>query len=63
VVEQDARWVDGATGLPTEPVRVATAFTVDGERISGVLRHTELADALAAVGLGLTDEVTARTRG
>jgi SnoaL-like domain len=63
VVEQDAHWGDGATGQPTEPVRVATAFTVEGDRISGVLRHTELADALAAVGLGVADEVTVRTRG
>jgi hypothetical protein len=62
VVEQDARWVDGATGEPTAPVRVATAFAVDGGRISGVLRHTELADALAVLGLTSADEVTRRTR-
>jgi hypothetical protein len=60
VVEQDARWVDGSTGEPTAPVRVATAFTVDGDRITGVLRHTELSGALAAVGLGPADEVTRR---
>jgi hypothetical protein len=60
VVEQDARWIDGATGRPTTPLRVATAFTVDGDRISGVLRHTELADALAALGLTTADEVRRR---
>jgi len=62
VVEQDARWIDGATGEPTAPVRVATAFAVDGKRISRVLRHTELADALDALGLTAADEVTRRTR-
>ena len=62
VVEQDARWVDGATGQPTAPVRVATAFAVDDGRISRVLRHTELADALAALGLTPADEVTKRRR-
>jgi SnoaL-like domain len=60
VVEQDARWIDASTGEPTTPLRVATAFTVDGDRISGVLRHTELADALAALGLTTADEVRQR---
>src|SRR5690349_3789679 len=60
VVEQDARWVDGATGEPTSPVRVATAFAVDSGRISRVLRHAELAEALAAVGLTAADEVRGR---
>jgi hypothetical protein len=63
VVEQHARWIDDTTGRPTAPIRVATAFTVDDGRISGVLRHTELADALAAVGLTSADEVTHRGRG
>ena len=58
VVEQDARWVDG-DGLTT-PLRVATAFGVDGRRISRVLRHTDLGDALAVLGLSMDDEVTAR---
>jgi hypothetical protein len=60
VVEQDARWIDGSTGEPTAPLRVATVFTVDDGRISGVLRHTELSDALAALGLTTADEVTGR---
>ena len=60
VVEQDARWIDGSTGEPTAPLRVATVFTVDDGRISGVLRHTELSDALAALGLTTADEVTHR---
>ncbi len=60
VVEQDACWIDGATGEPTAPVRVATAFAVDDGRISRVLRHGELVDALAVLGLTASDEVTSR---
>ena len=60
VVEQDARWIDGTTGELGAPVRVATAFAVDHGRISRVLRHTELADALAVLGLTSADEVTER---
>jgi hypothetical protein len=58
-VEQDARWVDAGTGGLTPPVRVATAFGVADRRISRVLRHTELDDALAVLGLSADDEVTA----
>ena len=59
VVEQDARWVDGGTGEFTAPVRVATAFAVADGRICRVLRHTDLDDALAVLGLSSDDEVTA----
>lgn len=58
VVEQDARWADG-DGF-TAPVRVATAFGVDGRQISRVLRHTDLDEALAVLGLSTDDEVTVR---
>ncbi len=59
VVEQDARWVDAGTGGMTAPVRVATAFGVADGRISRVLRHTELDEALSVLGLSSDDEVTA----
>jgi hypothetical protein len=58
VVEQDARWADG-DGL-TAPLRVATAFGMDGRRISRVLRHTDLDGALAQAGLTADDEVVRR---
>ena len=60
VVEQDARWVAGTTGEPGAPVRLATRFAVDGGRISRVLRHTALADALADAGLTTAHDVTDR---
>ena len=41
-------------------MRVATGFTVDGDRISAVLRHTDLTDALTALGLTTADEVRHR---
>ena len=62
VVEQDARWRDGDTGEPGPPVRVATAFAVDGGRISRVLRHGTLPEALDALGLTPADEVLRRGR-
>ena len=60
VVEQDARWADAATGALSEPVRLATAFGVDGGRITRVLRHPDLRGALAVLGLTASDEVTGR---
>jgi hypothetical protein len=60
VVEQDARWVDPATGELGAPVRLATAFGVTDGRISRVLRHPDTPAALAALGLGPADEVTGR---
>ncbi len=41
VVEQDARWPDGAS-----PTRVATMFRVTGSRVSAALRFAELHEAL-----------------
>ena len=64
VVEQDARWVDGATGELTAPTRVATAFGIEDDdgRISRVLRHADLGEALAVLGLTRSDEVGGRAR-
>lgn len=59
-VEQDACWADSATGALSAPMRLATAFAVEAGRISRILRHAELARALAALGLDLADEVVAR---
>ena len=42
------------------PVRLATAFGVTDGRISRVLRHPDTPAALAVLGLGPADEVTAR---
>lgn len=61
VVEQDARWVDPATGELGDPIRLATAFGVASGRISRVLRHPDPAAALAGLGLGPADEVTRRS--
>ncbi|WP_300016940.1 nuclear transport factor 2 family protein [Pseudonocardia sp.] len=52
VVEQDARWA-----ADDRPTRLATAFRMSGGRISGVLRHPDVADALAQLGLAASDEV------
>jgi hypothetical protein len=61
VVEQDARWVDRATGVEQSRARVASRFLVDGGRVVRYVRHDDgLAPALAAAGLTDTDEVTAR---
>jgi hypothetical protein len=55
VVEQDARWRDGASG-----VRLASQFFVDGGRVARYTRHDGgLEPALAAAGLTLADEVVA----
>lgn len=58
VVEQDARWVDGEHRL-TAPTRLATAFRMEGGRISSVLRRPDADSALALLGLGPADEVRA----
>jgi hypothetical protein len=58
VVEQDARWVDAATGALGDPVRLATAFAMADGRISRVLRHPDTAGALAVLDLSPADEAT-----
>jgi hypothetical protein len=55
VVEQEARWRDGAGG-----VRLASQFLVDGDRVARYVRHDGgLEPALAAAGLTMADEVSA----
>lgn len=61
VVEQDAQWVDAENGGLTPVTRLATAFRVTDGLISGVLRHPAAGSALAQVGLGEPDEVSARS--
>jgi hypothetical protein len=55
VVEQDARWREGARG-----VRLASRFRVEGGRVASYVRHDDgLEPALAAAGLSSADEVFA----
>jgi Domain of unknown function (DUF4440) len=64
VVEQDARWVDPATGVEQGRAMVASQFFVgatdDAMRILRYARHDDLTTALAAAGLHETDEVRGR---
>lgn len=62
VVEQDATWVDPATGAERGRAVVAARFCVAGGAIASFERHDDgLPSALAAAGLRESDEVTART--
>ena len=62
VVEQDATWVDPATGAERGRAVVAARFHVAGGVIASFQRHDDgLPAALAAAGLRESDEVTART--
>lgn len=64
VVEQDARWVDSATGAEQGHARVASQFLVCEARIARYVRHDGgLAPALIAAGLSAVDEVTERQMG
>ncbi len=61
VVEQDARWIDVATGKEQGRARVASQFLVKQKRIARYVRHDDgLLPALTAAGLGASDEVTER---
>ncbi|MDN5918738.1 MAG: hypothetical protein L0I76_27215 [Pseudonocardia sp.] len=61
VVEQDARWVDVATGVEQGRARVASQFLVEEARVAKYVRHDKgLGPALAASGLRDTDEVIER---
>ncbi|MEX5718872.1 nuclear transport factor 2 family protein [Geodermatophilus maliterrae] len=61
VVEQDATWADPATGAERGRAVVASRFTVAGGVVTAYQRHDDgLGAALAAAGLGESDEVTAR---
>ena len=57
VVEQDARWVDVATGAEQGRAVVASRFSVHGARVARYARHEHLDGALAAAGLRADDEV------
>lgn len=59
VVEQDARWVDLATGSEVGRAVVASAFVVDGAVVARYARHDGLDAALVAADLDRADEVTA----
>ncbi len=61
VVEQDARWIDVATGNEQGRARVASQFLVHQNRIARYVQHDDgLLPALTAAGLGADDEVTER---
>ena len=62
VVEQDATWIDPATGTERGRAVVAAQFLVTDGRIARFQRHDDgLPAALAAAGLVESDEVTARS--
>ena len=64
VVEQDARWVDVASGRGQGRARIASEFLVDpvGRLVVRYVRHDAgTAAALAAAGLSARDEVTVRS--
>lgn len=61
VVEQDARWVDTATGVEAGRARIGSQLVIDGTRVAKFVRHDDgLEPALAAADLGVVDEVTER---
>jgi SnoaL-like domain len=64
VVEQDARWVDPATGAEHGRAVVASQFLVGvagtAASVQRYARHDNLSTALAAAGLHETDEVRGR---
>lgn len=61
VIEQDATWTDPATGAERGRAAVASAFLVADGVITRLRRHDDgLPAALAAAGLGESDEVVAR---
>lgn len=61
VVEQDARWVDVATGAEQGRAVVASRFLVRDGRVVRYARHDDLDQALAEAELGADDEVLARS--
>src|SRR3954463_15864531 len=61
VVEQDARWVDPASGAERGQARVASRFVVNDGRVARYARHDDgLQPALSAAGLGTAQEVVER---
>jgi len=58
VVEQAARW-PSTDGRLADPRNVASIFVVKDGRVSSVLRRPDLASALKAAGLNISDEYLA----
>lgn len=57
VVEQDAAWHNHVTDETSESQVVASVFVVRDGRVASVLRHPDLAAAIAAAGLNEADGV------
>src|SRR5438034_11825344 len=55
VVEQEAGWRSSETGAVTGRQLLASVFVVRGARVAAVIRHTDLASALASTGLTAAD--------
>jgi hypothetical protein len=55
VVEESAIWRD-ASGEPTAPAIVASAFSLEDGRVRSVIRYGSLHEALAKAGLTADDE-------
>jgi hypothetical protein len=60
VVEQLARWEDAATGTEQGRSMVGVHFRVVDGVVAAVGRHDDLGSALAAAGLGASDQVLSR---
>jgi limonene-1,2-epoxide hydrolase len=58
VVPEDAEW-RADDGSPTGAQQVGAVFEVRLDRVARVVRYPDLASALAAAGLSLSDEVAA----
>jgi len=61
VVEQIAQWSAPDASGASPPKRVSSSFTVRDERVARFQRFDELALALRAAGMGVEDEVLARS--
>jgi hypothetical protein len=57
VVEEEAAWVDAATGTLSEPTLVATSFTVHDGKITRLARYDTTGEALTDAGLGDADGI------
>ncbi len=57
VVEQRATWQIPGTETADSPHTVASVFVVKDGRVASVIRHADLASALAAGGLTYADKV------
>lgn len=58
VAEQDARWIDPATGAEQGRARVASRFVIHDGTVAAYQRHDTLDAALTAAGLTAADEVS-----